>query len=80
MYGHPHALLDIARRLQQELLDDAERARIRKGLRRRVVSDDTAIQRVPRLRLVPEPTDEAHPRSAALREHPVVKIRPEISA
>jgi hypothetical protein len=61
MYGHPHALLDIARSMQQELLDQAKRAGIRRELRRRpIAQSNTAmtVGSVPRLRLVPAPVDE----------------------
>jgi hypothetical protein len=61
MYGHPHSLLDIARRRQQELLDEAERERTRRQLRRKPVAESNTamtVGSVPRLRLVPVPVDE----------------------
>jgi hypothetical protein len=61
MYGHPHALLDIARTRQQALLAEAERARIRKQLRQKPMAEahhSTTVGSTPRLRLVPDPVEE----------------------
>jgi hypothetical protein len=61
MYSQPHALFDIARRRQQELLAEAERARIRKQLRQKPMVEtptSTTVGSTPRLRLVPYPVEE----------------------
>jgi hypothetical protein len=61
MYSHPHALFDVARRRQQDLLAEAERARIRKQLRQKPMVEthtSTTVGSTPRLRLVPDPVEE----------------------
>jgi hypothetical protein len=61
MYSHSHALFDIARRRQQELLAEAERARVRKQLRQKPIVEThnpMTVGSTPRLRLVPDPVEE----------------------